>query len=281
MRGVITKIISNQIQVTVGNTNYDCIARGKVRLQDAPIVGDYVEFSQFDDQYGIEKLYPRKNILKRPKIANVDQVLIVMSAVDPSFSNTLVDRISFLINYEGLKACLIVTKLDLVEADHEVYQEIEKYKNNGFKVVDGQNIPDLLELFSNKISVLTGQSGVGKSTCLNRINKDFNLKTQEISKALNRGKHTTRFTCLYPIGDGWVADTPGFSALEWKGIDQNIFSQQIQGWEGYIGNCKYRNCLHKSEPGCIIKTEVKNQVVAQSRYDNYLQCLKLIDEEKK
>lgn len=281
MFGVITRIISNQYQVTVDRVDYICIARGKVRLQDAPIVGDYVEFSKFDDQFGIEKIFPRHNVLKRPKISNVDQVLIVMSAVDPSFSNTLVDRLSFLINYEGLKASLIVTKLDLVDDNHEVYKEMEKYRQDGFEVVDSQNIEELVKLFDNKISVLTGQSGVGKSTCLNKVNKDFNLRTQEISKALNRGKHTTRFTCLYPIGAGWVADTPGFSALEWNDIDLSVFSQQIQGWEDYIGLCRYRNCLHNHEPGCIIKAEVETSKISKSRYENYQQCLALIKEESK
>ncbi|MFV0254593.1 MAG: ribosome small subunit-dependent GTPase A [Erysipelotrichaceae bacterium] len=279
MKGVITKIISNQYQVTNDNTSYNCIARGKVRLQSAPLVGDYVEFEEFSGQYGIEKLYPRHNEMKRPKIANVDQVLIVMSAIDPEFSNTLVDRLSFLINYEGLSAALIVTKLDLVSFDHFVFEEIKNYRKAGFKVVDAHNLPELLDLFADKISVLTGQSGVGKSTCLNRLNNDFNLATQEISKALNRGKHTTRFTCLYPIGSGWVADTPGFSALEWKKIDLNIFSQAIQGWQKYIGKCKYRNCLHDKEPGCIIKSELLQGIIVKSRYENYQRCLEMIKKE--
>lgn len=280
MEGIITRIISNQYQVTVVDRNYQCIARGKVRQQTRPLVGDKVYFEKFAGQYGIEEIKPRKNQLQRPAIANVDQVLIVMSASDPEFSATLVDRISFLVNYEGLSTHLLVTKLDLVVKDDEVYRLIEDYRHNGFQVVDGFDTEALLNLLADKITVLAGQSGVGKSSCLNRLNPDFDLKTQEISTALNRGKHTTRFTCLYPIGEGWVADTPGFSSLDWQNIDPKLFAECISDWREYIGRCKYRNCIHENEPGCKIKELVSEGKLSQSRYRHYLECLQLIKNAK-
>ncbi len=280
MQGVITRIVSNQYQVTSGDKVYDCIARGKVRLQGKPLVGDYVIFQKFENQYGIEEFLTRKNQLKRPAIVNVDQVLIVMSAVDPDFSPVLVDRLNYVINYEGLEACILVTKLDLVDEKHLVYKIIEDYRRVGIKVVDGFDLTGIEELLANKISVLTGQSGVGKSTCLNRLNPNFNLATQEISKALNRGKHTTRFTCLYKIKDGYVADTPGFSALSWKEFDLEKFSRCISDFKDIDKECHYRNCLHDSEPGCRVKKEVESGKVLKSRYLNYLDCLKLIKGEK-
>jgi len=276
MEGIITRIISNQYQVTVDDRNYQCIARGKVRLQVRPLVGDRVRFEEFVGQYGIEEIYQRKNQLQRPAIANVDQVVIVMSASDPEFSTTLVDRLSFLVNYEGLPANLLVSKLDLIDKDDEIYRMIAEYRKSGFEVVDGFDTEAVLALLADKITVLAGQSGVGKSTSLNRLNPDFDLKTQEISTALNRGKHTTRFTCLYPIGDGWVADTPGFSSLDWQNLDIKVFADSIKEWQEYIGKCKYRNCIHENEPGCKIKESVKQGSLWISRYEHYLECLQLI-----
>lgn len=280
MLGTIVKIISNQYQVRVDGVNYNCIARGKLRLQGKPLVGDIVKFEKFTDQYGIEEILTRKNVLTRPAIANVDQVLIVMSAVNPEFSTTLIDRLSFLVNYNNLIASIIVTKLDLVTKEHIAYQFIEQYRGIGFQVVDVFDTQELKRLLANKISVLTGQSGVGKSTCLNRLNPEFALVTQEISKALNRGKHTTRFTCLYPVGEGLVADTPGFSALTWQGIDLQLFSQCLQDWQHLNKQCYYRDCIHLNEPNCQIKAAVANREIPEFRYTHYRECIKLIQGDK-
>ena len=276
MQGIITKIISNQYQVTSDGRDYNCVARGKVRLQARPLVGDRVVFTDFDDQYGIERLLPRRNMLKRPAIANVDQVLLVMSATDPEFSTTLIDRLSFMVAFAELPAHILVTKLDLVEKGHPVYQAMAQYRQMGFKVVDVFDTKALMELLDYKITVLSGQSGVGKSTCLNRLNTEFRLVTQATSKALHRGKHTTRFTCLYPVGNGLVADTPGFSSLDWSLITAGQLADCVVEWREYIGQCKYRDCLHESEPGCKIKALVSEKVLWDSRYQHYLDALALI-----
>ena len=280
MIGKIIKIISNQYTVKDEDNNiYNCIAMGKVRLQTIPFVGDNVEFVYRDDKYTIERILERTNYLIRPAVANIDQLIIVMSAKDPDFSETLVDRITFLATFAKIKCVLCITKTDLVD---DVLPIVEKYQKIMQVVTcDKFHVEDSLkELIANKISVLTGQSGVGKSTLLNTINPDFKLKTQDISKALNRGKHTTRHCELHPVANGWVCDTPGFSSLDFSNMDAYQLAQSVIEFIPYLGMCKFNDCLHVNEPGCKIKELVANGEIAQSRYDNYLSVLKIIQERK-
>ena len=280
MIGKIIKIISNQYTVKDEDNNiYNCIAMGKVRLQTIPFVGDNVEFVYRDDKYTIERILERTNYLIRPAVANIDQLIIVMSAKDPDFSETLVDRITFLATFAKIKCVLCITKTDLVD---DVLPIVEKYQKIMQVVTcDKFHVEDSLkELIANKISVLTGQSGVGKSTLLNTINPDFKLKTQDISKALNRGKHTTRHCELHPVANGWVCDTPGFSSLDFSNMDAYQLAQSVIEFIPYLGMCKFNDCLHVNEPGCKIKELVANGEIAKSRYDNYLSVLKIIQERK-
>lgn len=285
MRAQIVKIISNQYTVMDENRNrIQCVAMGKLRLDKAPVVGDFVEVQQYLDVVGIEKIYPRNNELIRPAIANVDQAIVVMSAVDPDFSCTLVDRLMFLIQYAKIQPILCVTKMDLVSKDNEVYEWIEDYRKSGFEVLlCEKNKPDekIFEILKNRVSVLTGQSGAGKSTLINGIDPSFNLITQEISKALGRGKHTTRHSELHEIAQGLVADTPGFSALDFSELDPRSLSEKIHDFKPYIQECKFRNCIHINEPECGIKKAVENGNISSIRYNNYKECLELIGKEKK
>lgn len=280
MIGKIIKIISNQYTVKDDDNNiYNCIAMGKVRLQTTPFVGDNVEFLCRDDKYTIERILERTNYLIRPAVANIDQLIIVMSAKDPEFSETLVDRITFLATFAKIKCVLCITKTDLVE---DVSSIVDKYQKIMQVVTcDKYHVEDALkELIADKISVLTGQSGVGKSTLLNTLNPDFKLKTQDISKALNRGKHTTRHCELLPVASGWVCDTPGFSSLDFSNMDAYQLAQSVIEFIPYLGSCKFNDCLHVNEPGCKIKELVAKKEIAQSRYDNYLSVLKIIQERK-
>ncbi len=284
MKGKIVKIISNQYTVlNEDGVLIDCLAMGKVRMQKTPIVGDYVEFEKYDDVYGIEKILERKNELIRPAVANVDQALVVMSAKDPDFSAVLVDRICFLIELAGITPVLLITKMDLVGEEDSLYDIIEDYRKSGIKVVlkSKDSKPELIgELLKGKISVLTGQSGVGKTSLINSLDPSFQLHTQKISKALGRGKHTTRHTQLHFVLGGWIADTPGFSSLDFSKVDKKELANTILDFKPYIGKCRFRDCMHVNEPNCAVKEAVEQGEVSKIRYKNYIDVLKTIKEVK-
>lgn len=282
--GVIIKNISNQYEVLFEDgTIQTCVAMGKVRLDKKPLVGDYVEVETFDSQFGIQKILERKNYLIRPAIANVDQALIVMSSYEPDFSTTLVDRLIFLISLAGITPVICITKMDLVKEKDAIYESIEDYRKSGYQVyTTGKDfdIQEIKECFENKITVLTGQSGAGKSSLLNRINPDFQLHTQLTSKALGRGKHTTRHCQLFPIGSGWVADTPGFSSLDFSHVDLVKLKDSISDFK-IEKECRFRDCVHLEEPGCAVKEAVESNKISRIRYQNYKDVAELIKQNKR
>jgi ribosome biogenesis GTPase len=219
----------------------------------------------------------------RPLIANVDQALVVMSALKPEFSSVLVDRLCILIRAAGIEPVLIVTKLDLIVTDDPLYRTLREYRDGGMRVVEvGRDRPidDLLSVLEGKISVLTGQSGVGKSSLVNRLDLKFDLETQEISKALGRGKHTTRHVQLHEAGGGWIADTPGFSSMDFTQLEPDLMENYISEFIPFLGKCRFRNCRHDNEPDCAIKQAVNEKKIPQTRYDNYLAIYKMAKEAK-
>lgn len=271
--GKIIRIISNQYQVLSDGNIYDALAMGKLRKGESPIVGDLVEFEKLDDKYAIQKLLPRKNQLKRPLVANVDQAIIVMSAKDPEFSSVLVDRLIFLISYASIKPVLCITKMDLIATEtDDIYTYIKDYRASGYEVYLSGSSFDTKEIeaiLTNKISVLTGQSGAGKSSLLNRIDASLQIKTQQISKALGRGKHTTRHTQLFSINGGWIADTPGFSSLDFTNLDILKLSKCIEDFKPYIEMCKFKDCIHINEPDCAVRKAVESKSISAYRYAHY------------
>ena len=283
MTGQIIKIISNQYTLLTENgDSVQAVAMGKVRLQTKPLVGDVVEYELMDDRYGIQKICERKNSLIRPAIANVDQAMIVMSAVEPDFSSLLVDKLVFLISYESIEPVIVITKMDLVSKDHEVWKYIEDYRKSGYKVIlvgHDLHLDDVTDALQGRITVLTGQSGVGKSTLLNRLNPDLAAATQQISKARGRGKHTTRHTELYPVGGGWLADTPGFSSLDFSRHDLFTLAGRIRDFEN-LGECRFKDCVHINEPGCKVKQAVENKLVSEIRYNHYREIASLCNQRK-
>ncbi|WP_294562804.1 ribosome small subunit-dependent GTPase A [uncultured Traorella sp.] len=283
-KGTIIKNISNQYEVLFDNGEiHPCVAMGKVRLDKKPLVGDHVMVEAFESQYGIQKILDRKNYLARPAIANVDQALIVMSSFEPDFSTTLVDRLIFLISLADIEPVLCVTKMDLVKDEDEIYSYIEDYRKSGYRVyTTGKDFDEteIIECFENKITVLTGQSGAGKSSLLNRINPEFQLQTQKTSKALGRGKHTTRHCELYAIGSGWVADTPGFSSLDFSRVDLLELKDKILDFQ-IDEECRFRNCVHLDEPDCAVKKAVQEGRISSIRYQNYKDVAMLIKQGKR
>ena len=276
IEALIVRIVSNRYTVFLKGEMIVATAMGKLRLGDKPLVGDRVHVEEIDGKYVIQKLLPRRNHLTRPAIANVDQALIVMSIKEPDFSFVLVNRLIFLIAYSAIEPIIVVSKADL--ASNEFIEEI-KNAYHGYKVIvmgQGFNTTPLESVLEGKLSVLAGQSGVGKSSILNRINPEFKLNTQEISKALGRGKHTTRHNQLYDVAKGWIADTPGFSSLDFSSLDPFELSRSIPDFKPYFGQCRYRDCLHINEPSCKIKEMVESGEVNAIRYDNYKECLDMI-----
>lgn len=275
----ITSIVSNRYTVFYEGQYLVATAMGKMRLGEKPLVGDLCLIDSLDEKWVIQKVLPRKNKLTRPAMANVDQTLLMMSVKEPDFSYTLVDRLIFMIAAAGIEPVIVVSKADLASPEfiEEVREEYKTYK----VIVSGEGLPtkELEDILKDKISVLAGQSGVGKSSVLNRINPDFKLNTQGISKALGRGKHTTRHNQLYQVAGGWIGDTPGFSSLDFSVFDRKEFVNYVPDFKPYFGQCRYRNCLHVKEPGCRIKEAVDSGEVSKRRYNHYIECLQLIKEE--
>lgn len=280
----LIKLISNRYTLlTQDHRSLIAMASGKLKLTISPIVGDLLDYELREDQVVITAVLPRKNSMKRPVIANVDQALIVMSAVKPDFSTQLVDRFTWLVRNAEIEPILVVTKLDLVEENHPVFEAMKRYEHDGLRVVRmfrGQSMEALETVIANKISVLTGQSGVGKSTLLNRLNPEFVLRTQEISKALGRGKHTTRHVELFDVANGWVADTPGFSSLEFTSIQKSNLENLVHEFAPYRQNCFFRNCTHENEPKCAVKQALKEGLIDPNRYQHYLEIRAVLVDKK-
>lgn len=280
----IIKIISNRYEVwNQRGERIVCVAMGKLRKHQSPVVGDMVLIEQFSDQCGIQKILPRKNELVRPSIANVDQAIIVMSAKDPDFSTTLIDRLIFSVCYANIKPVLCFTKLDLIDESDPIHDKIKEYSNSGYAVFEsgmGYINESLMDVLNGKISVLTGQSGAGKSSLLNRIDPTFHLQTQEISKALGRGKHTTRHCELHEIAGGWVADTPGFSSMDFTEMQIEHLAASITDFQEYANICKFRNCIHENEPDCGVRNAVEVGNIMKERYVHYLEIVQMIKQAK-
>lgn len=283
MTGLIIKIVSNQYTLlTREGESILATAMGKLRLGSKPLVGDRVEYELIEDRYAIQKILPRTNYLVRPAIANVDQAMIVMSAVEPDFSPLLVDKLVFLISYRFIEPLIVITKMDLVKPGNRIYEYIEDYRKSGYHVITvgkDRDIDDVKAALKDKITVLTGQSGVGKSTIMNRLDEAFAAATQEISKSMGRGKHTTRHVQLYQVAGGLIADTPGFSSLDFSRIDALTLAGRIPDFRE-AGECRFKDCKHVNEPNCRVKEKVEKGEISRIRYLNYLEAVKLCNQKE-
>ena len=266
MEGKIIKIISNDYTVLVNNKMYICKSRGKFRnLNITPLVGDDVIIDEKNNY--ILEIKNRKNELIRPPVSNIDQAVIITN-VKPTFNTNLLDKLLCIIEFNNIKPIICFTKLDLLNNDEliDIKKYMDYYIKIGYEVYDNREIEKIKKIFKNKITVFTGQSGAGKSTLLNRIDKDLNLKTDEISVALGRGKHTTRHVELLNIEGGWVADTPGFSSLNFIDMSDKDIRDNFIEFNEYKDECKYRDCMHLNEEECGVKN---NNNISSSRYENY------------
>jgi ribosome biogenesis GTPase len=273
--GRIIKALSGYYYVLDQGVLWQCRARGLFKKKGiSPLVGDWVDYDQERNQEGyVTHVHPRSTQLVRPPIANVDQAVLVFSLAEPGLSLQLLDR--FLVHTEssGVDPIICLSKADLV--DHDDQEAKKLYEQMGYKVVvtDKDNmdvVGTLYDLLTGRISVFAGQSGVGKSTLLNLLLPKAHLITGLVSERLGRGKHTTRHVELLPIGDGWVADTPGFSNLDFFDIDEpHQLSQYFIDMRRYIPDCKFRGCLHTGEPQCAVQKALDKGEIAPSRYHHY------------
>ena len=273
MRGLIVKIISGDYFVKIDTEIIKCKPLGVFRHKKVtPKVGDIVDVK---DNTIIE-IQKRKNELIRPIVANVDKVVIVTSLTEPDLNLHLMDRIICQAEYNNINIILVFSKADLVNLEDYKYV-FDYYKKIGYTVYlapfDHEQIKDEI---NNNVCVVAGQSGVGKSTLINLFD-NFKIKTDEISKALGRGKHTTRCSELLPVGNGYIADTPGFGTVD---LDMDLVSLSQTFIEFFECKCKFNPCLHLNEPQCSVKQKVDNKEILQSRYDNYLDFVKEIKNKK-
>lgn len=255
---------------------YECKARGVFRKEKiTPLAGDKVEISvDENNKNSIDKIYERRNMFKRPPIANVDKLVIVSSVCDPRPNLLIIDRLTAVAVYKSVEPIIVFTKNDLQSAD----EYIEIYKNAGFKTFavsneTGEGIGEIKAVIENGVCVFTGNSGVGKSSLINRMYPDFALETGEISKKLGRGRHTTRHVELLKINNGYIADTPGFSSLDFETNDlikKDELAFCFPDFSDYIDSCKFSTCAHVNDKGCRLIEAVNNGDVMRSRHESYV-----------
>ncbi len=282
MQGIIILKQKNIYEVKIKKEIFMAEITGNIKKsKNLPIVGDIVNCHPMvdNDRLMIDSFLQRKNMLKRPLVANVDQAIIVNSTKEPEMSTYLIDKMLAIIEVQDIKPIILITKKDLItDKDKEVLETVESYKKDGYDIflfsnLSKNNIEEIKDLLRNKLSVITGQTGVGKTTTLNSLNINLNLATQEISKALNRGKHTTRFNKIYEIEDNsFLIDTPGFSSLEFP-ITKKELSRSFHDFKKESGKCKFNDCIHKEEKECQIKRLVESNKISKTRYMNYLKFL--------
>lgn len=268
MKGFITKAIGGFFFVADEKQNiYQTRIRGKIK--DTVYPGDYVEFNE----EVIEKVYPRKSLLHRPAIANVDQVLIVLSVAKPEFDRRLLDRFLIIVEKAALNPLIVINKIDLVEGGF--FEQFEDYRTAGYQVYfisvkERKGIEELMKDLGGHINVLTGPSGVGKSSLINTLVAEERMEVGEISKRLKRGRHTTRHVEFLAVENrGWVADTPGFTSLEIKHILPEELTYFYPEFIPYLDKCKFRGCSHTHEPVCAVKDAVAESLIPAERYESY------------
>lgn len=275
--GIIIKGIGGFYYVETADGIYECKARGVFRKEKiTPMVGDNVVISINDNaENTIDDILPRRSALQRPPVANIDQLVIVVSGTEPRPNTLLVDRLTAIAVNNNIEPIIVLNKSDLID----VGELLDIYQKTKFKVIKacgktGEGVDEIKDALKGKVSAFTGNSGVGKSTILNRINPELGLATNEISQKLGRGKHTTRECTLIKLDDNtYVADTPGFASLEI--LKQEVILKEDLGYcfpefEEFFEDCKfYPNCAHVKDKGCAVIQAVEDGIIAKSRHDSY------------
>ncbi|WP_408954393.1 ribosome small subunit-dependent GTPase A [Natroniella sp. ANB-PHB2] len=267
---------------------YRCKIRGKLKNNGFDVItGDLVKFDLLEDGSGVvEERLERKNSLFRPVIANIDQVIITFAILEPDLDLKLLDRLLVLAEIADLEVVICINKVELSSLEM-AKKQLFSYQKIGYKVIytsvkEEIGLDDLEEVLKDNVSVFAGPSGVGKSSLLNSIQSDLELKVGEVSQRIKRGRHTTRHVELLSLDNGgWVADTPGFSSLDLSFINAEELQYFFPELMDYLGQCKFSTCSHSHEPHCAVKEAVTKEGIAEERYQNYLKFLEEIENKKR
>lgn len=273
--GVILKGIGGFYYVKTNESVFECKAKGKFRKEKiSPLAGDKVSITVRDDEENtIDEIYKRKNFLIRPPVANIDKLFIVVSATKPKPNTVIIDKMTILAEKNDITPVIIITKTDLAcaEALKEIYKSTG-YNVYSFSIEDFSELDAIKAELKGSLCAFTGNSGVGKSTLINALSGDLELETGEISDKLGRGRHTTRQAEIFPVGEGLVIDTAGFSSIDFT-TDNRIYSDELQYYfkefAEHINDCRFNGCRHMGDKGCKVCELVENGVISRSRHDSY------------
>lgn len=276
LKGTIIKGIGGFYYVEAAGEIYECKARGIFRKEKiTPLVGDTVQITVGENnKNSIDVIFERRNFFNRPPIANVDNLVIVSSTCEPKPNTLIIDRLTAVAIHKNVRPIIVFTKDDL----HSSVEYCDIYSSTGIETftvsnATGQGVVDLLHAIDGSISVFTGNSGVGKSSLINSIAPEFSLETSEISQKLGRGRHTTRHVELYKIGNGFIADTPGFSSLDFETNDiirKEELAECFPEFSEYLGTCKFTSCSHINDKGCRIVEALSEGKIHPSRHESYV-----------
>lgn len=279
--GIIIKGIGGFYYVKTADGIFECRAKGIFRKRGVtPLAGDNVEIERDEESATVSEIYPRRNSFFRPPIANVDNLILVVSTVDPAPNLLVIDKLTALSEKQGVKPTLLLTKSDLERGDG--FCDI--YFNAGFSVLRKDCCEDMQRLkglLRQGLSVVVGNSGVGKSTLLNEILPDISLETGETSKKLGRGRHTTRAVELYEFGGGYVADTPGFSAVDFEGlgsVKKEELASLFPDLSEFTDGCYFTGCSHTVEKGCAVLRALSEGKIEKTRHESYKALYKELNE---
>ena len=286
-KGTIVKALSGFYYVKTSDSMIQCRARGRFRKDGmSPLVGDHVTIINDENNEGrIEEILPRKNSFIRPAVANIDTMVFVAANVNPITDPFLIDRVSVICEHSDCELIICVNKSDLDPGE----EFFDIYNNTGFKIIgisaeSGQGIDELKDELIGKKSVFTGNSGVGKSSILNKMQPNLSLKIDDVSERLGRGKHTTRHVEFHEIAENtFMADTPGFASFEVDmvaDINKDELQYCFPEFRDYIGHCRFDDCTHRNEPNCAVLDALNNGSISSSRHESYVRIYDVLNSRK-